>query len=916
MMSIATWVWIPFILALVTLVATPLMKRMPQAFSLALAAVMLVPGILCVQQLVAGESQQYSLAWFEALGINFDLRSHPFSLFFGALIFLIGASVVAYTGFYLTPKKFVNRFMVALLVFAGSMVGLVFSNNILLMFLFWELTSVSSYFMIGHYHEQLDSRKKALQALLVTGTGGLVLLAGFALLGSMGGSYLLSELVEKRELLVNHELYTAMVICIFIGAFTKSAQFPFHFWLPNAMAGPAPASAFLHSATMVKAGLFLLAVMSPIIGGTALWNQTLMVIGGITLIISCLSGLVQTDVKKLLAYSTTAALGFLTMLLGIGTEEAFVAFVLFLAAHAFYKAPLFMIAGSIEHHAHSRDIRTISGLCKAMPGTSIAAGMALLSVAGIPPMAGFIGKEYAYKATSFYPSSDINLLTIVAVFGAAVMIALSALAVVGPLWRKSEKPEHRHETTVQWGAPLFLTMIGLAVGLAPIWFASTFQSMAASLWNDDVNMAIKLWAGVNLPLVLSIITVATGVIIYLYIGRFRPAGEKIYAGFAKWGPERAYDASLAGMLAFAKWQTNAIQHGRLRGYIAATFASATALIAYKLWFSWSWQDYQVSFDNPAAELAVAIIGVIMLLAALFALKARSRLKAIVGMSIVGLGIALLFAVFSAPDLAITQILVETLVAILLAFVLPLLPEMRRYASKAVKRTDLAISLSAGLVMAIIVLKSTSVNLHVPISDFMGEQSYLMAHGKNVVNVILVDFRAMDTFGEVTVLAIASIGVLALLRTTAKEAGCGHKTSIILRVVGKFLLPILMVLALIVFYRGHNEPGGGFIGALLGCCGFGLILLNSSDSGLVAKTQRLSKLLLGVGLFLSALAGVVGSLAGTDFFTGLWIAPNLPLIGELHLGTPLLFDVGVFLTVIGFTCTVLASFSNQPLEKEY
>lgn len=721
-----------------------------------------------IPSVASGVNVHGTLAWFPSLGVEITLKLDGLSLLMGLLVSGIGVLVTVYAGGYMHGHPMLGRFYLYLLVFMGAMLGLVLSDNLLLLFVFWELTSISSYLLIGFNNELKDARWKSLQALLVTGAGAMAMLLGFILIGNVAGTYNLTELGRMGDVVRESEHYTAIVILVLLGAFTKSAQVPFHFWLPNAMAGPTPVSAYLHSATMVKAGVFLLARLNPSIGQTMGWSWTLMVFGSITLLTAVLLGIFQTDLKRILAYTTLAVLGMLTMLLGVGTELAMQSMVVFLLGHALYKAALFMTAGSVDHETGTRDVTVLRGLRKAMPLTAAAALMAALSKSGFPPLFGFVGKEYVYKAGVSMDGVAQYVLG-VAFIGNLIMLALAFKAGVAPFWGKAvaEYPKKPHEAPPSmWVGPILLGVLGLVLGIFPSVLAGSIVAPAVSaIEGQKVELSLKLWHGVNLPLLISIATLAGGLILFSMRKAVWARADTVLQGIAPYGPEAVYNKLFKGTVSFSKWQTRVLQSGYLHNYVFIIVATTAGLLAWALLtfdtlhFTLNWSDFDL--------LPVGLI-LLMIAATIFAATTNNRMTALISLGMIGFGIALIFAYYGATDLAITQLLVETLLVVLFMFVIYRLPAIRMLSSKGTRIRDAVMASAFGLVMTVLVLKATNIQFAHPIAMQLAEWSYPLAKGRNVVNVILVDFRALDTLGEIVVIAVAALGVGALIATGRRK----------------------------------------------------------------------------------------------------------------------------------------------------
>jgi multicomponent Na+:H+ antiporter subunit A len=725
----------------------------------------MIPGIMAGQPFVSRH------AWVPALGISLDFRIDGLSLLFLLLISVIGVFVTWYAAGYLAGKKDLGRFYLYLFGFMGSMLGVVSADHLVLLFVFWELTSISSYLLIGYYHNEAKSRAAALQALLVTGAGGLCLLAGVILLGRMAGTFLISELLAMdAAALVAQPGFATVLILILLGAFTKSAQFPFHFWLPNAMEAPAPVSAYLHSATMVKAGVFLLARLFPLLSASPLWFPIVAPVGAVTMIMGVVMALGQNDLKKILAYTTVGVLGTLTMLLGIGTELAVKAAMAYLLAHAIYKAALFMTSGTIDHETGTRDPDLLGGLRRAMPFTAAAALVGGLSMAGVPMLLGFVSKEYFYKALLEADGAGV-LWEVLGVGASVVMVAAAITAGIKPFWGKLlPTPKRPHEAPwTMWLGPVLLGVAGIKTGLFPSYAgAGLVGPAAAAVLGDGGFVAdLKLWHGWTMALGLSALTVLLGLALYALLPRIR-AARGIFAGLARLGPERAYDNLLAGLLAFARWQTSVLQNGYLRNYILTVVMFTVVLVGWMLPGVVPTPDWDTMVRPHVLTVTVCLL---IMAGAIFACLTSSRFTAILALGVVGVGIAMLYFMFSAPDLAMTQVLVETLTLVLFVLAFYRLPVFGNYSKRSVKIRDALLAAVFGTVMAMVVLvEQSSRAADNAVSRFMGENSLTLANGRNVVNVILVDFRALDTLGEITVLAIAALGVFAMLRLRPGRGG--------------------------------------------------------------------------------------------------------------------------------------------------
>ena len=700
-------------------------------------------------------------SWVPSLGISLSFLLDGLSLLFGLLITVIGTCVLVYAGGYLKGHQDIARFHLALVAFMVSMLGLVLADGLLTLFIFWELTSITSYLLIGFNHTDIEARKSARQGLFVTVAGGLALMAGLVLLGIASGSWSLSEILQSDDDLRQHALYAPMLICLLLGAFTKSAQFPFHFWLPNAMAAPTPVSAYLHSATMVKAGIYLLARLQPELGGTAMWVTILSVVGATTMLTGAFLAIHHTNIKKLLAYSTIMALGTLTMLLGIGSEYAMTAFVTFLLAHSMYKGALFMVAGILDHETGTKDVTAMGGLRSVMPVTAVIAFVAALSLAGVPPLFGFIGKELMLEAA--LGAERVQLLLVLFAFLAAILtIAVAAIIALRPFYgARHETPQIPHEAPLSMLiGPSLLAFGSLALGLAPAVLGADalLTSAATAVAGETLPVSLSLWYGVNVALIMSVVSLILGFLLFKRWDSVRAQLARL-APVMRHGPEAGYEGLMNGIVRFSEWQTRLLQNGYMRNYILVMLVVLIALIGNSILLRHSPQ-LALSLDVRFHE--VIVVGT-MAMGALFATISRSRLGAVVSVGIMGFSIALIFILFSAPDLGITQLLVETMTVILLVLVLFRLPRFSNLSTNLERIRDGAVAATMGVLIFLLIITAWSIDQFESISTYMVENSAPLAYGRNIVNVILVDYRALDTLGEMFVLALAAIGVIAMLK---------------------------------------------------------------------------------------------------------------------------------------------------------
>jgi multicomponent Na+:H+ antiporter subunit A len=720
-----------------------------------------------IGRVAGGMTVSATYSWVPALGVNLSFYLDGLSLLFALLILGIGALILIYAGGYLGTHRHLGRFYAFLLLFMAAMLGLVLADNLFTLFVFWELTSISSFLLIGFSHQREESRAAATQALLVTGGGGLALLAGLIMLGIAGGSFELSTLLGRGDALRGHPLYLPILLLVLAGAFTKSAQVPFHFWLPSAMEAPTPVSAYLHSATMVKAGVYLLARVSPILGGTGTWISIVTVVGAATMLTGGVLALYQTDLKRILAYSTISALGMLVLLLGLGTEGAIAAAVVFLLAHALYKGALFMVAGALDHETGTRDVELLGGLWRAMPITAAVTGLAAVSLAGFGPVLSFIGKELALEAVLDSESLSA-LLTSAVVISGALFVTVAAIVGIRPFFGDLRPtPKHPHEAPPSmWLGPALLAFAGLAFGLLPTLVEPIVGSAASAILGQPEVVDLALWHGLNLPLALSVVSVVAGLGLFLAWNPLRHATSWLARVFG-WGPSRWYRLALDGMYTLARSLTRLLQSGYLRVYLQIIIVTAVGLVGSTLVSRGGVPVALVWADVRFYEAGLAVL---ILLAAAMAVRAPGRLTTVAALSVVGYGVSLLYILYGAPDLAMTQILVETLTVILFVLVFYHLPRFSRLSSVATRARDGIIALTTGGLIMLLVLAVTAEPTDTTIAKYYAEQSLPLAHGRNIVNVILVDFRGFDTLGEITVLSVAAIGVYALLKLRPSKGG--------------------------------------------------------------------------------------------------------------------------------------------------
>jgi multicomponent Na+:H+ antiporter subunit A len=710
----------------------------------------------------AGRPLSMSLEWVPGLNVRFAFFLDGLGLLFALIITAIGLLVTIYADAYMSEHPQRNRFFLLLHAFLLSMVGLVLANDLMLLFVFWELTSLFSFLLIGFDHESAKARSSARQSLLVTGGGGLLLLVGIIMFGHVTGTYVMSEHSRYADQLHHHSLYLPILFCMLAGAFTKSAQFPFHFWLPNAMAAPTPISAFLHSATMVKAGIYLLARLHPVMGGTTAWMTTLVIVGALTALWGAIVSLARTELKSVLAQTTIMALGIMTMFLGGSSTPALTAAMTFLLVHALYKSSLFMVAGAIDHQTGTREISQIGGLARHMPLTAAATLFATLSMAGFPLFIGFVGKEIMYKG-ALSEGVFSGLATITALISNALMTAVAATLLVRPFWGRQRKARPSGEAPWQiWFGPLLIGGTCLGFGLIPDWVGHWLVEPAVrAIDANSADIELKLFYGFNTPLLLSIATIIIGSVVYLNRRWLRRNLIRLFAALPL-TIDGLYDWLEKTIVAFAAWQTRQLQNGSLYRYLVIIIGTTVVVVGWALFTSgkviehWRW---------PVFSVWLGLLLISMLISIGIVVRTKSRILAICGLGVIGAGVAILFLSHGAPDVGLTQLLVETLTLIIVAIVLLRLPPIKHQVSSGRFQQTLrvAVSIGSGFVVTALLLTIIPYDVDRTITAFYEQASYLEAHGRNIVNVILVDFRSLDTLGEIIVVAASALAALALIR---------------------------------------------------------------------------------------------------------------------------------------------------------
>ncbi|HEX7892291.1 MAG TPA: monovalent cation/H+ antiporter subunit A [Ramlibacter sp.] len=897
-------------------------------------------------RIAAGEVPSHTVAWLPGLGVSMTLRVDGFAWMFGMLVSGIGALVVLYARYYLSAADPAARFHALLLGFMGAMLGVVLSGNLVQLVVFWELTSLFSFLLIGYWHDRKDARRGARMAFVVTASGGLALLAGAILLGQVVGSYELDAVLAAGDRVRAHPLYVPIVVLVLLGALTKSAQFPFHFWLPHAMAAPTPVSAYLHSATMVKAGVFLMARLWPVLAGTDTW---LLLVGGagvITLLLGAYLAMFQQDLKAVLAYSTISHLGLITLLLGLDSPLAAVAAVFHTVNHATFKASLFMAVGIIDHETGTRDMRRLHGLYRFMPRTATLAIIASAAMAGVPLLNGFLSKEMFFAETVFVSSTPAVQFalplaaTVAGIFAVVYSLRVAHRVFFGP--PPDDCPRVPHEPVRWMRVPMFVLVVAcVVVGVLPEAAVGGFLATAARpvVGGTLPEYSLAVWHGFNAPLAMSLVALAGGWVTYVLFARMRRQGRLDKAPLlSRLDGKRMFEAVLAAGTDAARRVVRRASSPHLQRQLLwiVVVAGATALSAAMIvpleWGSRPRVPATIDFVLLWLVGGAAAIGA--------AWQARfHRLFSLVLLGVTGVVLCVTFAWFSAPDLALTQIAVESVTLVFFLLGLRWLPkplpsdEDPRLAWRALWRRsrDLVLSVAAGAGLAAVSYALLTRTGAQSISPFFLENALPGGGGRNVVNVMLVDFRAFDTLGEITVLAIVGIAVYALLRRfrparelmdvppqqrlPMRQAPSGEEDSlraylVVPAVLVRLMLPVTLVVAAYLFLRGHNLPGGGFVAGLTVTIAFIAQYLVGGTRWVEARLNVRPRAWIAFGLSAAGVTGL-GSLAlGYPLLTTHTAHFTLPVLGGIHLPSALFFDLGVFLVVLGSTMLLLTALAHQ------
>lgn len=863
--------------------------------------------------------------WLPQIGIDFSFRLDALSLIFALLISGIGTLIYIYAYYYLNPKNSLSKLYALLMMFMTAMLGISLSNNLIILLVFWELTSISSFLLVGYWSNYDAAQRGSRMALTITGMGGLAMLGGFVLLGQITGTYQIDQLTTRATTIQSSPLFIPALLLILLGAFTKSAQFPFHFWLPNAMAAPTPVSAYLHSATMVKAGIFLLARLLPIFVGSALYHNIVTTIGLLTLCMAAFFAIFKEDLKGLLAYSTISHLGLIMCLLGIGSPLAVAAAIFHIINHATFKAALFMIAGIIDHESGTRDLRKLSGLWQLLPFTATLTMITAASMAGVPLTNGFLSKEMFFtELVANLSGAYVVVAAIIATLAGLFAVAYSVRLVHGVFFDgpvgKGVPNKDAHEPPLGMRAPaILLATLCILVGILPALLVQNIINAGTRASTQLANFEgvhLALWHGFNLPLLMSAIALIGGITFYFalakdnrirqidldpIIGRFQ--GKLIFENFLK------------DLLLFSRKIKLKTETGSLQNYLLWIVVFSIALVATPLLN----QNLTTGTRELTHAPLVAIVLWLLLFSACWMMLwfHHERIKAVLISGAVGLVVTMIFVTLSAPDLALTQITVDVVTTVLLLMSLSLLPQLTPYESSQTRRwRDAIIAIGGGLGIGWIAWLIMTRD-HNSISWFFVQQALPLGGGSNIVNVILVDFRGFDTFGEITVLGIAAIGALCLMdgmRThgTTITQGLSYRfnpSPLMFRMTASWVLPIALVVSLYIFLRGHNYPGGGFIAGLITSLALVIQYIalgqDQAENMLKAKSGRLYEIWIGIGLIIAGLTGIAAWLWGRPFLTSAHVYVESGIFGKFHFASAAAFDLGVYGTVVGATMLLIS-----------
>ncbi len=965
-MSETTLFWpilIVFIGALLALLLglSPLRQRLSMPLFAALLAIFsfsaFLPAITAWPGLNDGRALIWQLNWLPSLGLTLSLYYDSLSALFVFLVSGIGTLVLIYAGQYFKGDESAWRFLHYLMLFMGSMIGVVMAGDIITLFIFWEGTSITSYLLIAYKYKYEDAREGAFKSLFITGGGGVAMLGGLLMVAHVSGSTEFATILQSGEALRNSAIYPVMLALVAFGAFTKSAQFPAHIWLPGAMSAPTPASAYLHSATMVKAGVYLLARLNPALSGTEAWFWLLTVVGGITMLTGAYLGLKQHDLKALLAYSTVSQLGVFVMLIGQEVEAAFKALIIGILAHALYKSALFMVAGIVDHETGTRDITRLGGLRRAMPVSFVLATIGALSMAGLPPLFGFLAKE-TLLATAVHPTFtplESYLLVAAIVAAGALLLAQSGLLVYETfLGQPKDKSVHAHEAP--WPmllAPAIPALLSLTVSLPNAKALEPYlASAAASAFGAKVKVSLDLWTGINAPLILSVVAISLGSLLFWRRVQVRAWQNRIPATLSFNG---VYTGALRLIDAGAYWATR-LQGGRLRLYLAIMLISMVGLVL-RFGATLPIADLlaNLTWPTPTADGELAILRIFSLVfivvTALVSVLLERDFAAILAMGASGLGIVALMVLEPAPDVALVQVVVDILAMVILVLALARLPRPQRRKAQelTLKLKDFRpgllwdgfVALSVGAVVTAVTLTAlVSRPRESIVTPYFEANAKPLAGATDIVGAIIVDFRALDTLIEIAVFGMAGVGMYMLLRYAARKYGDvgaqveelpipvqrlrslgigGAKTSSFVRALAYFSLPLALVVAITHIMYGHDQPGDGFTSGVIVslAVGFWYVVFGYYETQRRLPWLKYDAQMVSVGLLLVVLSGLLAT-----FINGAFLSPvnfgemlALPLPKGFYLSTAFLFEVAISLTVVGSVTLMLNTLGHPGQSKE-
>jgi len=948
---LAVLIVLPFLGSVLAALLMPMARNAEAWLSSLVALCAFVVAACFYPSVTNGGVVRQTFEWVPALGLSFTLRMDGFAWMFSMLITGIGLLVVIYARYYMSPKDPVARFYAFLLAFMGAMQGLVISGNLILLAVFWELTSVFSFLLIGYWHHNQNARDGARMALTMTGTGGLCLLVGLILMGHIVGSYDLDAVLASGDAIRSHRLYTVVLLLVLAGALTKSAQFPFHFWLPNAMAAPTPVSAYLHSATMVKAGVFLLVRFWPVMSGTPEWFNLVGIAGLTTLLLGAYFAIFQQDLKGLLAYSTISHLGLITSLLSFGSPLAAVAAIFHMANHATFKASLFMAAGIIDHEAGTRDMRKLSGLFAFLPITATLAMVASAAMAGVPLLNGFLSKEMFFAEAleqhrrSLLDSAAPYIATLAGAFAVAYSARFIHTVFFGP--KPVDLPKEPHEPPLLMRLPVELLVVAcVVVGVIPAISIGGFLDTAVTAVLGDRTPAYSLavWHGFTTPLLMSVIALVAGLVLYAALHAYLATSEEGAPFFRRFKGQRIFERILVTVS--WRWARAVEAIAATRRLQPQVKLIVVAAILAGFWAMWGQLDLMPRLTVHGMD---PVLGSLWVIGAVCAVSAAvmakfHRLAALILMSGTGLITCMTFIWLSAPDLAVTQLLVEIVTTVLILLGLRWLPKRDQAVAESAdavtrlrRHSDFAVALVAGFGIAALAYFAMLTPRPHSVGDFYLQHAYADGGGTNVVNVILVDFRGFDTMFEIVVLAVVALTVFALLRRFRpaddtveapyqqreqdefdsvrrdREVGETLKDYLLVpSIIMRWMFPAIVVLAVYLILRGHDQPGGGFAAGVAMATGFLVQYLAGGARWVEERLRILPVRWIGVGL-LTALATGLGSLVfGYPFLTSYFQYTPIPYVGKMPTASAMLFDLGVFGLVVGSTVLILIAIAHQSL----